>query len=42
MTLSWIAEHLSMGSPGHVSHLFYRNKSKPEEADGEESQKKLF
>jgi REP-associated tyrosine transposase len=42
MTLSWIAEHLSMGSPGHVSHLFYRNKSNPEEADGEESQKKLF
>ena len=42
MTLDWIAEHLSMGSAGHVSHLFYRNKSNREKAGGEESQKKLF
>jgi hypothetical protein len=42
MTLSWIAEQLCMGSGGHVSHLFYRNKSNPEEAEGQEGQKKLF
>jgi hypothetical protein len=42
MTLDWIAEHLSMGSAGHVSHLFYRNKSDREKAEREESQKKLF
>lgn len=42
MTLDWIAEQLSMGSAGHVSHLFYRNKSSREKATGEECQKKLF
>jgi len=42
MTLDWIAEQLSMGSAGHVSYLFYRNKSNREQANAEECQKKLF
>jgi hypothetical protein len=42
MTLDWIAEHLSIGSAGHVSLLLYRNKSYPDKAEGEESQRKPF
>jgi hypothetical protein len=36
------AEHLSIGSAGHVSLLLYRNKSYPDKAEGEESQRKPF
>src|SRR5690242_3975465 len=36
---TWKTNFFGWGSAGHVSHLFYRNKSKREKADGEESQK---
>jgi len=30
MTARWIAEHLQMGTLGHVNHLLYRNRKRGE------------
>jgi hypothetical protein len=28
MTVRWIAEHLHMGTPGHLNHLLYRKRKR--------------